>query len=175
LTRNKLQRQPRIIRRLETEFTADNQNYRGISSDLSLSGLFIRTNHAFVPGTKLDIVIHLPGECDAKMTGLVRRAYKTPVVALKNGMGVEIVKSDINYVNFVRSLFKDSTDEIKPEESKIDTEFRRHPEPPKPSQPQEDFIIVACPQCGVKNKIKTSDFPRSPKCGRCGALIPNLP
>ena len=102
----------RFIRRLETEFTAENKNYRGISSDLSISGLFIRTQHAFAPDTLLDIVIHLPDSTDVKLRGKVRRSIKTPVVSIKNGMGIEILENDPRYINFVKSVFPGFLEDI---------------------------------------------------------------
>ena len=104
--------QKRFIFRCETEFIADGVTYRGIASDFSLNGVFIRTTHPFVPDTIMDMKVYLPEGLTSQLTGKVKRAIKpsigrvvgTPVKALKHGMGIEIIKKDVNYLNFIRSL-----------------------------------------------------------------------
>jgi hypothetical protein len=162
----------RFIRRLETEFNAEGKNYRGISSDLSVSGLFIRTQHAFVPDTLLDIVIHLPDSIEVKLKGRVRRSIKTPVVSIKNGMGIEILENDSRYVNFVKSVFPGSLEDQDPAGPQPDTPFRQRPEDtPPPQPPPPEFTIISCPQCGVRNKIITAKLSLGPKFGKCGSLL----
>lgn len=86
--------------------------YRGISSDFSLFGLFIRTNFPMRRDTVLDLTIHLPDGTISKLKVKVIRAWRTaigkvigtPVRAAKNGMGVEILRKDANYLHFIRSL-----------------------------------------------------------------------
>lgn len=105
-------KQKRFIRRCEVEFTADNLTLRGISSDFSLTGLFIRTSHPFAPGTLVDIVIHLPGGLISRVKGTAVRALKTstgmvmgtPVKSLKNGMGIDLTEKDANYLHHIRHL-----------------------------------------------------------------------
>ncbi|MGE5894741.1 MAG: PilZ domain-containing protein [bacterium] len=102
----------RYIKRCSVEFSSNGVPYRGISSDFSLKGLFIRTSHPLATGTVFGLVIYLPDGSAANLTGKVKRAQKTPtgrvigtpVKAMKNGMGVEIIKHDINYLHFIRSL-----------------------------------------------------------------------
>jgi hypothetical protein len=162
----------RFVRRLETEFTAENKNYRGISSDLSVSGLFIRTQHAFVPDTLIDIVIHLPDSTEVKLRGRVRRSIKTPVVSIKNGMGIEILENDSRYVNFVKSAFPGTLEEPDTVGPAPDTSFRQQAdETPPPQPPPPEFTIITCPHCGVRNRVITVKLSLGPKCGKCGSLL----
>ena len=161
----------RFVRRLETEFTAENKSYRGISSDLSINGLFIRTQHAFVPNTVLDIVIHLPHAADIKLKGKVRRAIKTPIVSVKNGMGVEILENDPQYIAFVRSVHPDAGEEAEAAGPTLDTSFRKHTEGPHEAGPKPEFVIITCPECGVKNKVSSLKLLLGPKCGKCRANL----
>jgi hypothetical protein len=157
----------RFIRRLETEFSADNKTYRGISSDLSVSGLFIRTQHPFVPDTLLDIIIHLPDSVEVKLKGRVRRSIKTPVVSVKNGMGIEILENDSRYVNFVKSAFPFPGPSGDQDSAGSQSDASTYePQPPPP-----EFTIIACPHCGVKNKVITAKLSLGPKCGKCGSLL----
>jgi hypothetical protein len=101
----------RLIKRCESEFMVEGIIHRGISSNLSVNGIFIRTNRPFPTGTVLDIVIHLPDGSTSKLKGRVSRAWKTqlgkvmgtPIKAFKDGMGVELIEKDDNYLEFVKS------------------------------------------------------------------------
>ncbi|MBI5633154.1 MAG: PilZ domain-containing protein [Nitrospirae bacterium] len=150
----------RFVRRLETEFVGQEKNYRAISSDFSRYGLFIRTNHAFVPGTELDIIIHLPNGTDCKLRGLVRRAMKTTIVSLKNGMGIELLSRDHNYIKFLK--------EFDPSEDTEPTHLWQHKQA---ADSAPDFVIITCAQCGVKNKVRRERLSHGPKCGKCGSPI----
>ncbi len=166
-------RHARFIRRLETEFSAEGQNYRAISSDFSCNGLFIRTNHAFPPGTLLSIRVHLPDGTPSTLKGRVRRALKTTVVSLKNGMGIELIEKDLAYTDFMlgyTSECDEKTGESGPSLRPVDipsSEPETTASPPPP-----DFVIISCPACGVKNKVRTERLSEGPKCGKCGSLLP---
>ncbi|MEW6109069.1 MAG: PilZ domain-containing protein [Nitrospirota bacterium] len=163
-------KQERFIRRLETEFSADNKTYRGISSDLSLTGLFIRTNHAFAPGSVIDITIHLPEGVTSKLRGKVRRAFKTPFVALKNGMGIELTERDSNYINFIKTYLSEDEFKAPSEKAKTGTESAAKKEAPSGAVNQ-DFLILSCSKCGAKNKVPGSKISMGPKCGKCGSQL----
>jgi hypothetical protein len=109
----------RYIRRCEVEFVSDGVTHRGIGSDFSLNGLFIRTNYPLTPDTVLDITVHLPNGSTSALTIRVIRAWRTavgratgsPIKTFKNGMGVEITKKDINFLHFIRSILDRSLPE----------------------------------------------------------------
>ncbi|MDA8078734.1 MAG: PilZ domain-containing protein [Nitrospiraceae bacterium] len=165
-------RHERFVRRLETEFSADGREYRAISSDFSCGGLFIRTNHAFAPGTLLDIVVHLPQGNASRITGRVKRAIKTPVVSLKNGMGIEIINKDPAYLDFMATFHAECEREA--DAALPGSAAAREQEVPgtKPEPASEpEFIIIACPSCRVKNKIRSAKFSLGPRCGKCGAPL----
>jgi hypothetical protein len=102
----------RFIKRCNVEFVANDITYRGISSNFSLKGFFIRTNYPSTPDTILHIVIHLPDGSISKVTGKVIWALKTsigsvigtPIKTLKNGMGIEIIEKDTNYLHLIKLL-----------------------------------------------------------------------
>jgi hypothetical protein len=104
--------QRRFTRRCEVEFTRDGSTRRGISSDFSLTGLFIRTNHPLVEGTVFDLLVHLPDGKMSRLRGKAVRSLKTPlgsaagapVKNIKNGMGVQLLEKDDSYLHFIKSL-----------------------------------------------------------------------
>ncbi len=150
------QRHPRFTKRLEARFSSGGMSFAGISSNLSESGLFIRTNRGFAPDTAIDIEMVMPDGKISSLKGLVRRTIKTPLSS-KNGMGVELIEKDAAYINFLKSFT---------EETETDTEKITPPE----------FQIISCPNCGVKNKVSSEKLSLGPKCGRCGTpLTINMP
>jgi len=146
------QRHPRFTKRLEARFRSGGMSFTGISSNLSESGLFIRTNRGFAPDTAIDIELVMPDGKTSSLKGLVRRTIKTPMSTLKNGMGVELIEKDAAYINFLKSFT---------EETETDTEKITPPE----------FQIISCPNCGVKNKVSSEKLSLGPKCGRCGTPL----
>ena len=152
----------RFVRRLETEFSAEDKNYRGISSDLSRSGLFIRTNHAFPTGTLVDILIHLPDGTSSRLKGNVRRALKTPAVSLKNGMGIELTEKDAFYNKFLDTFFPG-------EEEEADRPAARTERPDAIGEPDPAaYVVVACAHCNARNKVSRSKMAVGHTCGKCG-------
>lgn len=94
----------RIIKRLETEFSSGGLYFRGISSDLSEHGLFVRTSKPFSPETMIDLTLHLPNNSLSRLKGVVRWAAKMGLVSERDGMGVEIIQSDKNFIRFLNTL-----------------------------------------------------------------------
>ena len=167
-------RHERFVRRLETEFTGEGKTYRAISSDFSRYGLFIRTNHAFAPGTEIDIVVHTPGGTACQLRGLVRRSIKTPVVSLKNGMGIELISRDSAYIQFLKEFDPTETDEPSPPAAPSPAQTAQglceEPHQTPASSPHE-FMIAVCGACGIKNKVRSERLIRGFKCGKCGAHL----
>jgi Tfp pilus assembly protein PilZ len=154
----------RFVRRLETEFSAEGKNYRGISSDLSRSGLFIRTNHAFPTGTLVDILIHLPDGTSTRLKGNVRRALKTPVVSIKNGMGIELTEKDASYTKFLDTSFPIE------EEAGQSSAGTEGPDATGAVMKPDlvEYVIVVCSQCDAGNKVTRSKITVGHACGKCG-------
>jgi hypothetical protein len=105
-------RQKRFIERCRVEFTVNDTTYRGLSSDFSLNGFFIRTKHTFQSGTLLDIIINFPNDLTSRLKGKVVRVSKNPLCGVsktvrgcvENGMGIEIIEKDSLYLHFIRSF-----------------------------------------------------------------------
>ena len=150
------QRHPRFTKRLEVTFSSGGLSYKGILSNLSANGLFIRTNRGFAPGTEVEIHLMMPGDKISSLKGIVRRTVKAPVTPAKNGMGIELITRDEAYVNLVMTSLQ---------EQGIDTKELPIPES------VTDFQIIACSGCGVKNKVLNSKIALAPKCGKCGASL----
>jgi hypothetical protein len=95
---------PRFIKRLETRISIDQTSFWSISGDMSESGLFIRTNRDYNIGTPIDIELSLPGNRVSFLKGIVRRTVRTPIPTMRNGMGIEVIKKDETFRDFVKSI-----------------------------------------------------------------------
>ena len=107
-TAQEKRRSDRYKGRFKIEYATGGQIYRGISSDLSLNGLFIRTRNPLEIGTLITMLLHLPGGLTATLKGRVARVLVThdgtSAVSIRNGMGIEIIEKDYNYLRMVTSL-----------------------------------------------------------------------
>jgi len=146
------QRHPRFTKRLEVTFSSGGLSFRGILSNISSSGIFIRTNRGFTPDTIVDIEVVMPDNKISLLKGVVKRTIKTPLSSMKNGMGVELLEKDPIFENFVKSITSEN-------EKKVE-----EPSPP-------EFQIISCPACGVKNKVLSTKIALGPKCGKCGTSL----
>ena len=151
-------RTPRFTKRLEATFSAEDITCRGILSDISENGLFIRTNRGFSPGTSVDIELMMPDDQISKLSGVVRRTIKTPLSTLKNGIGVELTRKDAVFTDFLKSYLEEIGEgsHEKPLEEKGGEEAA-----------SPEFLMIACPSCGVMNKVSPKNVLLNPKCGKC--------
>jgi hypothetical protein len=97
-------RHPRFIKRLPVKFFIDNECLTSLSSDLSESGLFLRTNRGTNVNCVVSIQLFLPTNTVSYLKGVVRRTVRTPFSAMKNGMGIEIIEKDEAYGHFMKSI-----------------------------------------------------------------------
>lgn len=163
----------RYKKRLETTFSSGILSCRGITSDLSPGGLFIRSQHGFVPGTLIDIDIFLPNNKVSHLKGIVRRTVKTTMTGVKNGMGIELIERDSNYLEFLRTVYTEGEELRKSETVSIESkenECNDNSDDDIKKDESPEFILVTCDKCKVKNKVP---FNRKfgIKCGKCGTPL----
>ena len=115
-TKANKRRQKRYVKRCIAEFMAGRNLVKGICSDFSLNGLFLRTTHSQPVGSVLDICIFLSDDTVSKIRGEVMRSLKSSgkwfagrkitLSSEKEGMGIRIIEKDENYLHLIRSLLK---------------------------------------------------------------------
>jgi ribosomal protein S27E len=159
----------RFVRRLETEFSSEGKVFRGISSDFSVTGVFIRTKNPFSPGSIIDIKIHLPEGSTSNMKGKVMRAIKSNLGAMKNGMGISLLEKDIYYINFMKTFSPDIDEEPTQKTEHYESNEIKTEKKPEPSG--QDFLVLSCSNCRAKNKVPRSRLSQGPKCGKCGSPL----
>jgi len=162
---------PRIIKRLETTFSSGNLKYRGISSNLSASGLFVRTQHGLVPGSIVDVEIYLPDGRICRLRGTVRRTVKTGMSSLfKDGMGIELIEMDSTYKEFLKSIGSPD-EEIQGAGPKSQQTEKSDDAGKERPQKRSDFMLLPCLSCGVHNRVPPDKPARALRCGKCGSLL----
>jgi Tfp pilus assembly protein PilZ len=87
---NKRQVSKRHTKRLPVVFSSGESEFVGTTSNLSLTGLFIRTRKALSPGTLLKIVLEVDKDKKINLEGEVAWSLKTGLADFKNGMGVKL-------------------------------------------------------------------------------------
>ncbi|MFZ2197813.1 MAG: PilZ domain-containing protein, partial [Thermodesulfovibrionales bacterium] len=98
-------RHKRIIKRLKTEFSSEDSSFRGTSSNLSESGLFLKTIKPLPVDTLVEVSIQLPDNTVSKLKGTVRWSLKAMQrTSSRSGMGIEIIENDRHYVDFLNTL-----------------------------------------------------------------------
>ena len=98
----------------EIEYYANGKTYKGISRDLSLTGLSIETDNFLDSNSVVDILIYLPNGATSKLRGRIRRILQESfsgqdTATSKWGMGVEIMEKDLNYSRFITSMYNQHT------------------------------------------------------------------
>jgi Tfp pilus assembly protein PilZ len=96
----------RIIKRLEVKFQTEVEN-TAITSDLSESGLFIRTNRGISPGTVINLKLNLPNAQELALIGKVIRSMKSMpglIGESKSGMGIHLINPPESYISYVQSI-----------------------------------------------------------------------
>ena len=159
----------RVTKRLEVTFSSGSLQFRGISSDLSESGVFIRTQNGLMPGTIVEIEVYLPEHKMGRLKGIVRRTVKTSLSMIKNGMGVELTEKDQNYLDFLKTIAGAGKNQKNEAGAQSGKEAGLQPEGKATQTP--DSRIIVCVNCETKNRIPPGRVPLGAKCGRCGTLL----
>lgn len=157
----------RFKRRLEIAFSSEGKSRRGLTGDISLNGIFIKTNHAFTPGSPISMSLHLPDGSTAELKGTVMHAMKTPGISVKNGMGIRLLETDERFINFMKGY--DPAIIEKPAEPDIKTEQKADTST-KQKDPA-DFILLPCSSCKATNRVLRTKVSKGPKCGKCGSSL----
>jgi Tfp pilus assembly protein PilZ len=97
----------RKIKRLNILFTNGKEELKGISSDFSCNGLFIRTRNCFPIGTKLEMKLEFDNGSEIPLTGIVKRALKTQISIHKSGMGIRLSSTPAEYDALIKELYQD--------------------------------------------------------------------
>ena len=98
----------RVIKRLEVKFQVNaSVENTAITSDLSESGLFVRTNRGINHGDVINLKLNLPNAQELALVGKVVRSMKSVpglVGESKSGIGIHLINPPDSYINYVHSI-----------------------------------------------------------------------
>ena len=98
----------RFNKRLFIKYGLEKPDKVGFTEDVSSSGLFVKANFVFPPGSILKIELTLPDERIVSMAAQVMWAKKVPPALVrhmkKSGMGLRLAQPDEAYKQFIEEL-----------------------------------------------------------------------
>lgn len=96
----------RFTKRLSLVFSDGEVEYNGITSNISTTGLFIRTRKPFPPGTNIKVIIDTDKGEKIVADGVVVWALRTGVADFKNGMGVKLTTIPEAYGKLLKEVYE---------------------------------------------------------------------
>lgn len=96
----------RKIKRFHVKFFCGTEGYRGISSNLSHTGLYIRTRKTFKPGIPVKIVMEADKDKKIVLRGVIVRQVNRRYDNSDNGIGVELDETPQEYKELVEFILK---------------------------------------------------------------------
>ena len=102
----------RRIKRREITFICDEKEYKGISSNFSETGLFIKTRIRFKQGAPVEMLLELDKDQQTAIKGKVvritaRSKFFNNYKISGNGIGIEVTETTREYKDFCKSLLKE--------------------------------------------------------------------
>ena len=96
----------RARKRTMVRYGIDKADRTGFTKDLSSTGLFIKTNHVFKPGTTIQVELTFPDRTFSMWARVVWAKKVPPQLAhvLECGMGVCFVDPDPDWITFFQQL-----------------------------------------------------------------------
>lgn len=105
----------RIPKVLKVKIDRKGREVWGVLQNLSLDGLYVKTNCAFTKGETIVMELWLPDGDKSKVKGSVRRIEEKPDRSWNFGIGVKLLDNDVRYLHYVKKLneqFKRANEEL---------------------------------------------------------------
>jgi hypothetical protein len=98
----------RRIKRLHAKILFEGEERRGISSNFSLSGLFIKSRKKFKPGSTVNITLDVGDNREMVKSSKPDREKKTSAFDKFNeGMGISLTEAPHEYKGFLKDLVQE--------------------------------------------------------------------
>jgi hypothetical protein len=96
----------RITKVLKVKIHAQAGYAWGVLKNLSLDGLYLKTNYALAKGEAIAIELRFPDGNQSHVKGLVRRIETYPDSNWNFGLGVKLIRKDEHYRNYLHTLIE---------------------------------------------------------------------
>lgn len=98
----------RRIKRMHITFSCDGKEFRGISSNVSYTGLFIKTRKKFKTGSSVNMIVNIDDNQKMNLNGVIARTKLTSKFdRLENGIGIKLIETPNVYKEFMEVLSKE--------------------------------------------------------------------
>lgn len=87
-------RSARVHHEVMVGVSSDLGTFSGWGTNLSAGGVFVNSHHAPPIGTRVSVLLQLPGHCECKLNGRVAWAQASGPGVDEPGMGIEFVEPD---------------------------------------------------------------------------------
>lgn len=87
-------RNTRVHHEVMVGVTSEQGTFSGWGTNLSAGGVFVNSHHAPPKGTKVQVLLQLPGHSECKLHGRVAWAQPSGPGVDEPGMGIEFLESD---------------------------------------------------------------------------------
>jgi uncharacterized protein (TIGR02266 family) len=87
-------RSARVHHEVMVGVTSDDGTFSGWGTNLSVGGVFVNSHHAPKIGTRVNVLLQLPGHGECKVTGRVAWAQASGPGVDEPGMGIEFLEID---------------------------------------------------------------------------------
>ena len=94
----------RYKKEVPVTYSDGKENYKGLSADFSVTGIFIITREPFKPGSPIKITLEISNKKRIYLSGTVIRTIKTGELSIKDGMGIKLNETPFVYHNFIEKL-----------------------------------------------------------------------
>jgi Tfp pilus assembly protein PilZ len=98
----------RRIKRMHIIFSCEGKEFRGISSNVSSTGIFIKTRKKFKTGLYVNMIVDIDENQKMNLNGVIARTKITSKFdRFVNGIGIELTEVPQAYKAFMEVLFKE--------------------------------------------------------------------
>lgn len=87
-------RSTRVHHEVMVGVTSEEETFSGWGTNLSSGGVFVNSHHAPPIGTRVSVLLQLPGHSECKLAGRVAWAQPSGPGVDEPGMGIEFVEPD---------------------------------------------------------------------------------
>ncbi len=87
-------RSARVHHEVLVGVTAEGETFSGWGTNLSVGGVFVNSQHAPPVGTRVSVLLQLPGHSECKLNGRVAWSQPAAAGVDEPGMGIEFIDPD---------------------------------------------------------------------------------
>jgi uncharacterized protein (TIGR02266 family) len=105
-------RSARVNHEVMVGVTSEHETWSGWGTNLSTGGVFVNSHHSPPAGTKVSVLLQLPGHSECKLDGRVVRVQPSGPGVDEPGMGIEFIEPDAATKQLVGEMVEKLTHDL---------------------------------------------------------------